>query len=466
MRAHVARLLWRLLVGRAGLLPALAALRDYCLLARGDFWQSFLHESRALMAAPPRLQSVDADLAIPFSVSAAKSSAEGDPLLHAFRLRYLRGAEAESAFQIKNAIGSHVVPPLDPAWDPLVLEVSLAWPLGLLLGADSLRRYNALFGLLLRLRRMATGLDEAWKDLRAMERELRRPPGPAGGPTGPGSRAVPPAAARGPAPARLRSLQETRNHMAHVVTNLQRYLQIDVIEVAYSALEARISTCQDFSELERAHHTFLSTLMVQSFLSVKSLCSVLADMFADVQSFCLLVGRAGGDASRLDVDAAGRIRTAFQCHSIALFNNMSSQRILESFRSPHLAQLVTQLNYNEWMAARARMGPASVGVGTEPGGAGMGMGGAGPVTGPAAAAMGPIGVGAPNNHGRRTNAPGSGCDGDGAFTNCVSFATRLYSLLNPEQPVRHLRLSGSRGEDPGSDEGSSQEESDVYAPGQ
>lgn len=44
---------------------------------------------------------MDADLALPFTRSAAKSSAEGDPLLAAFQLRYLGGkAEAEAAFTV------------------------------------------------------------------------------------------------------------------------------------------------------------------------------------------------------------------------------------------------------------------------------------------------------------------------------------------------------------------------------
>ncbi|GIL67009.1 hypothetical protein Vafri_20405 [Volvox africanus] len=341
LRAHVARLLWRLLVGRAGLLPHLAALKDYFLLARGDFWQIFLAESRPLMGAPPRLQSVDADLAVPFSRSAAKSSAEGDPLLAAFSLRYLRGAEAEAAFQVstgKGATAGHVVPPLDPAWDPLVLEVRLDWPLGLLLGRDQLRRYNQLFALLLRLRRMQGQLDDAWKDLRIMDRQLQRD----------SSSSVP--------GGRMRDLQDLRNNMAHLVANLQIYIQTDVIEVNFSTLENKISTCQDFSELERAHTIFLSTLMVQSFLTVRSLCSVLADIFQDVAQLAKLVSRAGCDPQRLEFPEIARVRGNFLRHASGLYNTISSQRMIDSFRAPHLAQLVTRLNYNGWYNAATGRG--------------------------------------------------------------------------------------------------------------
>ncbi|EFJ46835.1 gamma tubulin interacting protein [Volvox carteri f. nagariensis] len=374
LRAHVARLLWRLL--------------DYLLLARGDFWQIFLAESRPLMAAPPRLQSVDADLAVPFSRSATKSSAEGDPLLGAFSLRYLRGQEAEAAFQLppcppppatgncyrqllqataqsgrnghvhgnhatfsfmsvsvymyvstgKAATAGHVVPPLDPAWDPLVLDVRLDWPLGLLLGREQLRRYNQLFALLLRLRRMSGQLDDAWKDLRIMDRQLQRDSG---------------SSVSG---ARMRDLQDLRNNMAHLVGNLQIYIQTDVIEVNFSTLETKISTCQDFSELERAHSIFLSTLMVQSFLTVRTLCTVLAEIFQDVANLSQLVSRAGCEPQRLDFAAIGRVRSNFLRHASGLYNTISSQRMIDSFRAPHLAQLVTRLNYNGWYNAATGRG--------------------------------------------------------------------------------------------------------------
>ncbi|KAG2493656.1 hypothetical protein HYH03_008171 [Edaphochlamys debaryana] len=357
LRAHVARLLWRQLVGRAGLLPALCALKDYLLLGRGDFWQTFLEEARGLMAAPPRPTSADADLAVPFARSAAKTSAEGDPLLPAFALHRCTAAEAEQEFMIRSSAAPHPVPPLDPAWDPLVLRVGLDWPLGLLLGADQLRRYNQLFALLLRLRRMQGGLEEAWQALRTMDRELMRTRSdgrqrPRGQPPGAGAAAG--AGAGGALHMRMRELQELRNHMAHLVANLQIYIQTDVIEASFSALEDRISTCQDFSELERAHHGFLSTLMTQSFLTVRSLCAILGDVFADVRTFCQLVARCGCDPARIDPAALAKVRADFLRHAGALYNNISSQRMIDSFRAPHLAQLVTRLNYNDWYSLRGQ----------------------------------------------------------------------------------------------------------------
>jgi gamma-tubulin complex component 4 len=62
------------------------ALKDYFLLAKGDFFQSFLEESRLVMRLPPRPSS-EADLNIPFQQSALRSSAGVDPHFDHIKVR-------------------------------------------------------------------------------------------------------------------------------------------------------------------------------------------------------------------------------------------------------------------------------------------------------------------------------------------------------------------------------------------
>jgi gamma-tubulin complex component 4 len=85
----VADRLGRLVVVDAELPRHLRALRAYLLLGRGDFYQCFLEEARALLAAPPRASTAEADLAVPFAQAASKSSAADDAqkLARRFRLR-------------------------------------------------------------------------------------------------------------------------------------------------------------------------------------------------------------------------------------------------------------------------------------------------------------------------------------------------------------------------------------------
>ena len=49
-------------------------------------------------------------------------------------------------------------------------------------------------------------------------------------------------------------LWQLRQHMAHFITNLQIYIQVDVIESNYAQLQQRIADAQDFMEAERAHN--------------------------------------------------------------------------------------------------------------------------------------------------------------------------------------------------------------------
>ncbi len=57
------------------------------------------------------------------------------------------------------------VPAFDERWDHLWLEHCVPWPLGLLLTPGHLARYNALFQLLLRLKRVQLHLETAWQEL-------------------------------------------------------------------------------------------------------------------------------------------------------------------------------------------------------------------------------------------------------------------------------------------------------------
>ena len=84
-----AQVLWRLVVERADLMGHLAAIKDYFLLAKGDFFHGFLVEARTIMAVPPRPGGLaDSDIAAPFQHSAPKSSAQHDRLFGLFRLRW------------------------------------------------------------------------------------------------------------------------------------------------------------------------------------------------------------------------------------------------------------------------------------------------------------------------------------------------------------------------------------------
>ena len=96
--------------------------------------------------------------------------------------------------------------PAYDAWDGLGLEYRLAWPLHLLLTPGVMGQYAALFRFLLRLKRACAELDGAWAALRGFGRARASDPN-----ADPGGR---------------RALWHLRHRMAHLVGNLQVYMQV------------------------------------------------------------------------------------------------------------------------------------------------------------------------------------------------------------------------------------------------
>ncbi|XVF72648.1 hypothetical protein PTKIN_Ptkin12aG0136500 [Pterospermum kingtungense] len=68
----------------------LKALKDYFLLAKGDFFQCFLKESQQLMRLPPYQSTAEADLMVPFLLAAIKIISEEDKYFSRVSLRYRR----------------------------------------------------------------------------------------------------------------------------------------------------------------------------------------------------------------------------------------------------------------------------------------------------------------------------------------------------------------------------------------
>ena len=53
IRECVANRLWHLIVARSNLMEDLRAAKDYFLLAKGEFYQTFLQEARSIMSLAP-----------------------------------------------------------------------------------------------------------------------------------------------------------------------------------------------------------------------------------------------------------------------------------------------------------------------------------------------------------------------------------------------------------------------------
>lgn len=76
VRTVVTRNLWELVVNKADLLGHLTSLKDHLLLARGEFFQCFLDESKILFSNPPGVRGARDMFNGPFSTAASKVGIE------------------------------------------------------------------------------------------------------------------------------------------------------------------------------------------------------------------------------------------------------------------------------------------------------------------------------------------------------------------------------------------------------
>ena len=82
--------MWHLVVVKAELLLHLEALKDYFLLSKGEFYHTFLVESKKVMELPPRDATAEADINVPFMQSSLKSNAQHDKLFQFVKLKWTK----------------------------------------------------------------------------------------------------------------------------------------------------------------------------------------------------------------------------------------------------------------------------------------------------------------------------------------------------------------------------------------
>jgi len=86
IRECIASRLWHLTVIKANLLDDLKAVKDYFLLAKGEFFQTFLDEARAMLSLPPQ-STAEYDINTgPLQQTILKLGLEDDVMLQKFKM--------------------------------------------------------------------------------------------------------------------------------------------------------------------------------------------------------------------------------------------------------------------------------------------------------------------------------------------------------------------------------------------
>ncbi|TVU17559.1 hypothetical protein EJB05_33602 [Eragrostis curvula] len=350
IRTIAASHLWQLVVVRADLNGHLKALKDYFLLAKGDFFQCFLEESRQLMRLPPRQSTAEADLMIPFQLAALKTIGEEDKYFTRVSLRMssygMKSSTSQKDLQKPNAselpsqgkASSELA--LD-GWDSIALEYSVDWPLQLFFTPDVLSKYRKVFQYLIRLKRTQMELEKSWaavmhkdhadfsdycKDRKnGSATQLRRQ--------------------------RSKPLWHVREHMAFLIRNLQFYIQVDVIESQWNVLQSLVQDSHDFTELVSFHQEYLSALISQSFLDIGSVCRILDSIMKLCLQFCWSIEQYETRPNIAEID---HITEEFNKKSNSLYTILRSSRLAGSQRAPFLRQFLMRLNFNSFFETTAK----------------------------------------------------------------------------------------------------------------
>ncbi|KAF6982690.1 hypothetical protein CFC21_001045 [Triticum aestivum] len=350
IRTIAANHLWQLVVVRADLNGHLKALKDYFLLAKGDFFQCFLEESRQLMRLPPRQSTAEADLIVPFQLAALKTIGDEDKYFTRVSLRMplfgMKSSTSQKDFQKSNTsdlslqgkASSELA--LD-GWHSIALEYSVDWPLQLFFTPDVLSKYRKVFQYLIRLKRTQMELEKSWtavmhqdhvdfsdycKDRKnSSATQLRR--------------------------LRTKPFWRVREHMAFLIRNLQFYIQVDVIESQWNVLQTHVQDSHDFTELVTFHQDYLSALISQSFLDIGSVSRILDSIMKLCLQFCWSIEQYETGANMFEID---HITEEFNKKSNSLYTILRSSRLAGSQRAPFLRQFLMRLNFNSFFETTAR----------------------------------------------------------------------------------------------------------------
>eukprot|EP00249_Psilotum_nudum_P007651 c20720_g1_i2 orf=155-2389(-) len=359
IRTIAATHLWQLVVVHADLIGHLKALKDYFLLAKGDFFQCFLEESRLLMSLPPRLSSAEADLKVPFQQAAMKTISDDDKYFSRVSLRMPSLANAASASTYHgeiskqrsnaegnlglstNIYGDSISGPSYDGWDEIALEYSIDWPLQLLFTPEVLSKYCRVFQYLLRLKRIQLELEKSWAE--AMHQDHADSTSH--------RRDVAASAVAKQRQQQRMPMWRVRHHMSYLITNLQFYIQVDVIESQWNLLDERVDASKDFTELVRFHQEYLSALISQSFLDIGSVSRILDSIIKLCLQLCRLIEQQEGTPNPTELE---QISEEFNKKSNSLYTILRSSKLAGSQRAPFLRQFLLRLNYNSFFEATAR----------------------------------------------------------------------------------------------------------------
>ncbi|MBA0795772.1 hypothetical protein Gohar_006608, partial [Gossypium harknessii] len=312
IRAIAASHLWQLVVVRADLNGHLKALKDYFLLAKGDFFQCFLEESQQLMRLPPHQSTAEIDIIVPFQMGAIKNISQEDKYFSRVSLRMpsfgitVKSSQVDLSKTKTNAGGSSETS-LD-GWDGIALEYSVDWPLQLFFTKEVLSK----------LKRTQLELEKSWASVMHQDH--------------------------------ADFARHHNDRMNHSTSQPRRQhfrpmWHVDVVESQWDFLQSHIQNSNDFTELVTFHQEYLSALISQSFLDIGSVSRILGSVMTLCLQFCWTIENQESSQNTCELE---RITEEFNKKSNSLYTILRSSRLAGSQRAPFLRRFLLRMNFNSF----------------------------------------------------------------------------------------------------------------------
>ncbi|CAH1962098.1 unnamed protein product [Acanthoscelides obtectus] len=324
-RVTLTKYLWTVMLVEGNLIDHLHLIRDFYALGRGELFQQFI------TVAEDHLKAETSGLATHslnfiFLETARKIYGENDKTYTRFEL-----------LSIADDLKSN-------QWSRLQLNFEIDWPLHIVFHPKAMELYNKLFCFLLRLRKTQIDLHRLWAEHASRKIKMDR---------------------------RVWTL---RQNLMFLVNNLQYYLQVDVIEAQFSVLLKAVENANEFEDIIKVHHEFISNLLAKTFVlkpdeehtykhkhrlyqepavqcdEPSKVYSVIMSLLELCDEFCLVAGTWGTELTEPDFEDL----EIFQKRSDNIIETLLFilYKFHEKVNGEHLLQLLSQLDFNSYFSKK------------------------------------------------------------------------------------------------------------------
>ncbi|CAN6343619.1 unnamed protein product [Urochloa humidicola] len=322
---HIGRQILSKLMGEWRLMDELFVLRAIYLLGSGDMLQQFLI---TIFDKLDRGSSWDDDFELNNLLQESiRNSADKmlltapDSLVVSFATQ--NGEEGASTSKKGRALGFGI-----DALDMLNFTYKVSWPLDLIVNTEALKKYNQVMGFLLKVKRAKFVLDETrkwmWK-------------------------------ARGRTAHNFKQHLIVAQKLLHFVDAFHQYVMDRVYHSAWTELCDGMASATTLDEVMEVHEAYLSSIQRQCFVASDKLWALIASRvktilglaldFHNVEQTLSTGGTAPAVRTRCEMEM-DRIEKQFDECVVFLLRILSFKLNVGHF--PHLADLVTRINYNHY----------------------------------------------------------------------------------------------------------------------